>query len=147
MKENPLKDPTKYLRKCKECQRNVYMNASDLICDHCQKVDREKLEADKQKKDGRTIQYPAGFIPGGNITYDGKAGQAKLTIGALSEIMKQLGPPPRAMIMPITLTKIDAPLTNTIWMTADIAAAIEEHMTAQKQKDAAADPADKKGSE
>lgn len=105
-----------------------------------------------EKPDDKTIQYPAGFVPGGNITYDGKAGQAKLTISALIEIMKQIGSPPRAMIIPINLVSLDAAtmITNTIWMSPDIAEAIEEHMTEQKKKNAeaaaAADP-DKKGSE
>lgn len=130
------------------------MNASDLVCEDCQKVDREKLDADKKNKDDRTIRYPAGFEAGGNITYDGKEGKAKLTMPALAEILKQIagpqGPPPRVFTMPIEAKSMGAgcPMVNTIYISPDIAAAIEEYMKEQKQKNKkiklAADVADDK---
>lgn len=103
----------------------------------------------ENKTPGPKINYPAGFEPGGNITFDGKEGKAKLTLPALGEIMRQIagpqGPPPRVFTMPVELKVQDVPLTNTIWISPDIGAAIDEHMKQQKQKiKLAADVADEK---
>lgn len=95
-------------------------------------------ETKDSKPKTQNIQYPPDFKPDCNITYDGKEGWAKLTLPALGEMMRtlaaQAGSPPRAFTMPIDLKVQDVPLTNTIWISPDIAAAIEEHMKQQKQK-------------
>lgn len=98
------------------------------------------MKTKDQKLKTKNINYPAGFVPGGNITYDGKEGKAKLTLPALAEIMKQTagpqGPPPRVFTMPIEAKSMGegCPMINTIYISPDIAAAIEEHMKVQKQK-------------
>ncbi len=99
----------------------------------------KRLKRNKNKiKAGPAIQYPPGFTPDCNVTFDGKAGMAKLTLPALGEIMRmlgaQIGKKPRVFTMPIELKKIDAPLVNVIWISPDIAAAIEEHMITTKEK-------------
>ena len=99
-----------------------------------EKILNERLENLYAGTGGKTFQYPPGFVPDGNITYEGKKGKAKLSLPALVEIMKQIGPRPRIFTMDIKLIEIGAPLENTIWMTSDIAAAIEDHMITSKEK-------------
>ncbi len=104
----------------------------------------------KQKKASPAINYPPGFKPDCNVTFDGKAGLAKLTLPALGEIMRQLGigsgEKPKVFTMDIELKQIEVPLKNKIWISPDIAEAIDEHMSTQKKNEIklAADVADDK---